>query len=156
MLKHKETNKYTEIPHKLPTYSLTLKAHKTPQSVRGVASVSGTIIAALGRLLSSAQQLCMSTIDELWRKIAELCKITCDDMEQKLREMTTLVFEYMRGNEILTELKEFTDRRNFKRASGQQFKTIKIIYEPSDSKGITAIASANWFEHDSGYPIKNG
>jgi hypothetical protein len=60
MLKNKETNKYTEIPHKLPTYFLTLKAHKTPQSVRGVASVSGTIIAALARLLSSAQQLCIT------------------------------------------------------------------------------------------------
>jgi hypothetical protein len=62
MLKNKETNKYTEIPHKLPTYFLTSKAHKTPQSVRGVASVSGTIIAALARLLSSAQQLCISTM----------------------------------------------------------------------------------------------
>jgi hypothetical protein len=71
--------KYTEIPHKLPTYFLTLKAHKAPQSVRGVASVSGTIIAALARLLSSAQQLCITTIDEVWRKIAELCKIACDD-----------------------------------------------------------------------------
>jgi hypothetical protein len=78
------------------------------------------------------------------------------DMKQKLREMTTLVFEYMRGIEIFTELNEFTDRRNFKRASGQQFKTIEIIYEPSDSKGIIAIASANWSEHDSGYPIKDG
>jgi hypothetical protein len=78
------------------------------------------------------------------------------DMKQKLREITTLVFEYMRGNETLTELNEFTDRRNFKRASGQQFKTIEIIYEPNDSKGSTAIASANWSEHDSGYPIKNG
>jgi hypothetical protein len=78
------------------------------------------------------------------------------DMKQKLREITTLVFEYMRGNEIITELNEFTDRRNFKRASGQQFKTIEIIYESNDSKGITAIASANWSEHDSGYPIKNG
>jgi hypothetical protein len=77
-------------------------------------------------------------------------------MKQKLREITTLVFEYMRGNEILTELNEFIDRRNFKRASGQQFKTIEIIYEPSDSEGITATASANWSEHDSGYPIKNG
>jgi hypothetical protein len=57
------------------------------------------------------------------------------DMKQKLREITTLVFEYMRGNETLTELNEFTDRRNFKRASGQQFKTIEIIYEPNDSKG---------------------
>jgi hypothetical protein len=195
----KETNKYTEIPHKLPTYFLTLKAHKTPQLVRGVASVSGTIIAALARLLSSAQQLCITTIDEVWCKIAEQCKIACDgswiisdiakvpgrvqqaykfaenwlkemevygftsmydkfvhaDMKQKLREMTTLVFEYMIGNEILTELNEFTDRRNFKRASGQQFKKIEIIYEPSDSKGITATASANWSEHDSGYPIKN-
>jgi hypothetical protein len=78
MLKNKETNKYTEIRHKLPTYFLTLKAHKTPQSVRGVASVSGTIIAALARLLSNAQQLCITTIDELWCKIAALCKITCD------------------------------------------------------------------------------
>jgi hypothetical protein len=55
------------------------------------------------------------------------------DMKQKLREITTLVFAYMKGNEILTELNEFTDRCNFKRASGQQFKTIEIIYEPSDS-----------------------
>jgi hypothetical protein len=78
MLKHKETNKYTEISHKLPTYFLTLKAYKTPQSVRGVASVSDTIIAALARLLSSAQQLCITTTDELWCKIAEPCKITSD------------------------------------------------------------------------------
>jgi hypothetical protein len=55
----------------------------------------------------------------------------------------------------LTELSEFTDRRNFRRAIGQQFKTIEIIYEPSNSKGITAIASANWSGHDSAYPIKN-
>jgi hypothetical protein len=78
MLKNKETNKYTELPHKLPTYFLALKAHKTPQSVRGVASVSGTIIAALARLLSNAQQLCITTIDEVWCKIAELYKIACD------------------------------------------------------------------------------
>jgi hypothetical protein len=180
-------------------YFLTSKPHKTPQSVRGVASVSGTIIAALARLLSSVQQLCISTIDELWCKIAELCKITCDgswvisdiakvpgrvqqaykfaqswlremevynftsmydkfvhsDMKLKLRQLTTLVFDYMRGNDIFTELNEFTDRRSFKRVSGQQFKTIEIMYEPNDS-GITAIASATWSEQDAGYPIKNG
>jgi hypothetical protein len=78
ILQNKETNKYTELPNMLPTYFLTLEAHKTPQSVRGVASVRSTIIAALARLLSSAQQLCISTIDELWCKIAEICKITCD------------------------------------------------------------------------------
>jgi hypothetical protein len=37
---------------------LTLNAYKMPQS-RGVASVSGALLAALARLLSSAQQLCM-------------------------------------------------------------------------------------------------
>jgi hypothetical protein len=71
---NKETNKYTDIPTTLPTYFLTLKAHKIPQSVRGVASVSGTPIAALARLLSKAQQLCIQTIDEIWCKLALLCK----------------------------------------------------------------------------------
>jgi hypothetical protein len=103
---NKDSHKYTDIPVNLPTYFLTLKAHKIPQSlrnrgcsaecnfanyaitvlcraavapsVRGVASVSGTLIAALARLLSSAQQLCIQTIDELWCKLALLCKVTCN------------------------------------------------------------------------------
>jgi hypothetical protein len=62
----------------------------------------------------------------------------------------------MRGNDIFTELNEFKDRRSFKRVSGQQFKTIELMYEPNYSKGITAIASATWSEQDAGYPIKNG
>jgi hypothetical protein len=75
---NKETNKYTDIPATLPTYFLTLKVHKIPQSVRGVASVSGTPIAALARPLSKAQQLCIQTIDEIWRKLALLCKVACN------------------------------------------------------------------------------
>jgi hypothetical protein len=75
---NEETNKYTDIPTTLPTYFLTLKAHKIPQSVRGVASVSGTPIAALARLISKAQQLCIQTKDEIWRKLALLCKVACN------------------------------------------------------------------------------
>jgi hypothetical protein len=66
------------MPTTLPTFFLTFKAHKIPQSVRGVASVSGTPIAALARLLSKAQQLCIQTIDEIWRKLALLCKVACN------------------------------------------------------------------------------
>jgi hypothetical protein len=55
-----------------------------------------------------------------YRKI-EVCDFTSmydkfvhSDMKSKLRKLTTLVFEYMKGNDIFTELDEFTGRRRFK------------------------------------------
>jgi hypothetical protein len=62
------------------------------------------------------------------------------DMKQKQRQVTALVFDYMKGNTIFKELDDFTGRHGFKRVSGQRFNTIEIIYESSDSKGVTAIS----------------
>jgi hypothetical protein len=66
------------------------------------------------------------------------------DMKQKQRQLTALVLNYMKGNAIFNELDDFTGRHGFKRVSGQRFNTIEIIYEFSDSKGVTAISSAAW------------
>jgi hypothetical protein len=66
---NKETNEYTDTGTALPTYFLTLKAHKIPQSVRGVTSVCSTIMAGLARVLSAAEQLCIHTTDEIWCKL---------------------------------------------------------------------------------------
>jgi hypothetical protein len=62
----------------------------------------------------------------------------------------------MKGNAVLNELDDFTGRQGFKRVSGQRFNTNEIIYESSDSKGVTAISSAAWSEHKNDHLISNG
>jgi hypothetical protein len=66
-------------------------------------------------------------------------------MKQQQRELTTLVFDYMNGLPIFSELHAFTERRGFRRDSGQNISTVEFhvvvgacCYELSDSCNSTA------------------
>lgn len=78
MAKNKQSKKYSDEPSKLPTFFLTLKAHKDPQGARGVTSVTGTPIAGVARVLSAAQELCIATLHDIWQRIALLCNVKCN------------------------------------------------------------------------------
>ena len=63
----------------LPTYFLTIKAHKIPQTVRGVTSVCGTPISGLARTLSKVQSALIPVVHEIWNALCTLCGLAAAD-----------------------------------------------------------------------------
>jgi hypothetical protein len=66
---------YDVEPAHVSRFFLTLKAHKSPQGLRGVASIIGTAVAAGGRLAVKLLRACIPVFDDIWRRVALHCGI---------------------------------------------------------------------------------